>query len=378
MAAPGSDDTDIAVVGGGIIGLACAWQLARHAPTGTRLNLIAPATLPSTAASFVAAGMLGPAAEAQFGESDLTELALDSAARWKTFAADLEADSGLDIGYDQSPTLTVALDPSDRAALDHLLTYQQSLGLTAHRRNAGACRALVPALAPAICGGVETPADHRVDNRALLGALGSAAKAAAVTFIDDTVAAIEPGPMLGLTSGRRIGATRILLAAGIGLRTIAGLGQAGLPDLRPVKGTILRLGPSPTSPSTASFLPLTVRGLVRGRSIYLVPRPDGTVVVGATVEERGDTEVAAGAVHQLLDDARALLPGLDDLTLLETGVGLRPATPDHRPCLGWTRLDGVAVATGHFRHGFLLAPVTAAAAVALFAGGAVPPGFTSP
>jgi glycine oxidase len=305
-------------------------------------------------------------------------LALDSAARWKTFAADLTAESGLAIGSDPSPTLTVALDPSDRAALDHLLTYQQSLGLTAHRRNASACRALVPGLAPAICGGVETPADHHVDNRALLAALRTAATMAGVTFVDDTVAAIEPGPLLGLTSGHRIAATRILLAAGIGLPTIAGLSDAGLPDLRPVKGTILRLGPSPTSPSTAFFLPLTVRGLVRGRAIYLVPRPDGSIVVGATVEERGDTEVGAGAVHQLLDDARTLLPGLDELTLLETGVGLRPATPDHLPCLGWTRLDGVAVATGHFRHGFLLAPVTAAAAVALFAGEALPPGFTSP
>jgi glycine oxidase len=116
------------------------------------------------------------------------------------------------------------------------------------------------------------------------------------------------------------------------------------------------------------FLPRTVRGIVRGHSLYLVPRRDGSVVVGATVEERGtDTTVQAGAVHELLCDARAIVPGIDELELREAAAGLRPATRDNTPCIGWTALDGVVVATGHYRNGILLAPLTAAAVVDLLA-----------
>ena len=142
-----------------------------------------------------------------------------------------------------------------------------------------------------------------------------------------------------------------------------------------MKGHILRLGrsPSPTS-APVSLLPLTVRGLVHGRGIYLVPRSDGSIVVGATVEERGmDTTVQAGAVHELLCDARAIVPGVDELVLLEASTGLRPATPDNLPRLGWTALPGVAVATGHYRNGILLAPLTAAAVVDLIGGNPLAP-----
>jgi glycine oxidase len=353
----------VAVVGGGVIGLSCAWQLARH---GHHVTLVAPAALPTPeGASWVAAGMLAPVTEAQFGEAELTALLLEGAACWKDFAATLEQATGHDIGYDESGTLTVALDTSDRATLDHLLAYQHSLGLTAHRRTASACRALVPGLAPTVCGGIEVPGDHQVDNRALLGALVAACHDAGVQMVTDTVTAVEPGATLTLAEGGRIGADSILLAAGTALPSIEGLADAALPQLRPVKGHILRLGPADGCP-TPAFLPLTVRGLVRGRSVYLVPRHDGTVVAGATVEERSDgATVQAGAVHQLLDDARALVPAIDELTLLEAAAGLRPATPDNRPFIGWTQLDGVAAATGHFRHGYLLAPLTASMVTAL-------------
>jgi glycine oxidase len=352
----------VVVIGGGVIGLSCAWQLARH---GHRVTLVGPAP-GRDGASWVAAGMLAPVTEAQFGEAALTALLLESAGQWKVFATSLEADSGHDVGYDQSGTLTVALDPSDRALLDDLLAYQHSLGLTAHRRAASACRGLVPGLAAGVCGGIEVPGDHQVDNRALLGALVAACAAQGVDLVTDSVAAVATGPDLSvvLGDGRRFEARRVVVAAGTGSGSIAGLEGAGLPALRPVKGHIVRLGPSPTS-ATSDFLPRTVRGLVRGRAVYLVPRRDGSVVVGATVEERGDQLVQAGAVHQLLDDARALVPMVDELTLLEAQVGLRPASADNRPTIGWTDLPGVAVATGHFRHGFLLAPLTAARMVDL-------------
>jgi glycine oxidase len=193
-----------------------------------------------------------------------------------------------------------------------------------------------------------------------------------------------------LSDGSRLGADYVLLAAGAGTPHIGGLEQAGLPEIRPVKGHILRLGPAAgvagrgpaagpvgvagRGPAVGAapappLLNRTVRALVHGRAIYLVPRPDGSLVVGATMEERGeDLGVRVGAVHELLSDARAIVPGIDELELREAQTGLRPATPDNTPALGWTNLPGVAVASGHFRNGMLLAPLTATAIVDLLAG----------
>jgi len=362
----------VLVVGGGVIGLSCAWRLAE---AGHEVTLVAPQP-GRDGASWVAAGMLAPVTEVQFGEAPLTELLLEGASAWKEFATSLERASGHHVGYDESGTLTVALNASDRAALDQLLTYQHSLGCTAHRRTASECRALVPALTPMIRGGIEVPEDHHVDNRALLGALVQACRGSGVRFVAQTVEAVAPGasrptgpigsarPGVTLSDGSRLDSELVLLAAGTGTPHIGGLDGAGLPEIRPVKGHILRLGPADGSPA---LLPRTVRALVHGRSIYLVPRPDRTLVVGATMEELGDDlTVRAGAVHDLLDRARAVVPGIDELELLEARTGLRPATPDNTPVVGWTELPGVAVASGHFRNGMLLAPLTAATVVDLF------------
>jgi glycine oxidase len=349
------------VVGGGVIGLASAWELSRN---GHEVTVVAPAP-GRDGASWVAAGMLAPVTEAQFGESALTALLVDGAGHWPAFAAALEDATGLDIGYDTTGTVTVALDASDRASLDDLLAYQHTLGLEAHRRSASECRRLVPALSPALRGGIEVPGDHQVDNRALLAGLSEACRRGGVTFVESRVTGLEDGPAVVLTDGRRLGADHVLLAAGTGIPSIDGLVGAGLPSLRPVKGHILRLGP-PDASSPVPLLARTVRGLVRGRSVYLVPRRDGSVVVGATVEERGmDAAVRAGAVHELLCDARAIVPAVDELELLEAATGLRPATPDNAPRIGWTGLDGVLAAVGHYRNGILLAPLTAAAVVDL-------------
>jgi glycine oxidase len=352
----------VLVVGGGIIGLACAWRLSRdrHAVT-----VVAPEP-GRGGASWVAAGMLAPVTEAQFGETALTTLLLDGARHWPAFAADLERESGRELGYITTGTVTVALDASDRAALDDLLDYHQSLGLESHRRSASECRRLVPALSPAVRGGMEVPGDHQVDNRALLGALVDACTRSGVVFERAAVATVVTGPGLVLADGRRLGADHVVLAAGTGLHGIGGLESAGVPEVRPVKGHILRLGPLDTS--ATPLLARTVRGLVRGHSVYLVPRRDGSVVVGATVEERGDdSTVQAGAVHELLCDARAIVPAVDELELLEAAAGLRPATEDNTPRVGWTGADGVLVATGHYRSGILLAPFTAAAVSDLLA-----------
>lgn len=354
--------TQVHVVGGGVIGLTTAWELSRN---GHEVTLVSP-TPGRDGASWVAAGMLAPVTEAQFGESALTALLLEGAARWPAFADALETASGRSIGYDTVGTLTVALDASDRASLDDLLAYQLSLGLGAARRSLSECRQLVPALSPSLRGGIEVPGDHQVDNRALLGALVDANLAAGVTFERSTVTAVAAGPELVLTDGRRLRPDQVVLAAGVGLPDIAGLGADHRTEVRPVKGHILRLGPAPGSRSP--LLRRTVRGLVRGHSVYLVPRADGSVVVGATVEERGlDTTVQAGAVHELLCDARAIVPGIDELELREAAAGLRPGTPDNMPRIGWSGIEDVAVATGHYRNGILLAPLTGVAVADLLA-----------
>lgn len=354
--------TQVHVVGGGVIGLTTAWELSRN---GHEVTLVSP-TPGRDGASWVAAGMLAPVTEAQFGESALTALLLEGAARWPAFADALETASGRSIGYDTVGTLTVALDASDRASLDDLLAYQLSLGLGAARRSLSECRQLVPALSPSLRGGIEVPGDHQVDNRALLGALVDANLAAGVTFERSTVTAVAAGPELVLPDGRRLRPDQVVLAAGVGLPDIAGLGADHRTEVRPVKGHILRLGPAPGSRSP--LLRRTVRGLVRGHSVYLVPRADGSVVVGATVEERGlDTTVQAGAVHELLCDARAIVPGIDELELREAAAGLRPGTPDNMPRIGWSGIEDVAVATGHYRNGILLAPLTGVAVADLLA-----------
>jgi glycine oxidase len=363
--------SQVHVVGGGVIGLSCAWELARR---GRDVTVLGPPD-GREAAAWVAAGMLAPVTETHFGEDDHTRLLLEGAAQWPRFAEELQAATGRDIGYDTSGTVAVALDASDRAGLDDLWEYQQALGLESQRRSASECRKLVPALSPAVRGGTEVPGDHQVDNRALLGALEAACRMQGVAFDESRALGVSPGPGVLLEDGRRSSAELVVLAAGVGVAALSGLEGAGIPPLRPVKGHILRLGAS-GYPGSAGvpLLERTVRGLVHGRSVYLVPRRDGSLVVGATVEERGrDTVVQAGAVHQLLDDARAIVPGVDEMELREAAAGLRPATPDNRPCIGWTAIEGVLVATGHFRNGILLAPLTARAVADLCDRAAVAP-----
>ena len=365
----GEQAPDLVVVGGGVIGLAAAWLSAR---AGLAVTVVDPC--PGLGASWVAAGMLAPVSEATFGEDRLTALLVAAAARWAGFAAELEAASGCSVGYRRTGTLVVAVDQGDRAVLDQLLAYQHALGLEATRLTASACRTLEPALAPGVCGGVDVPGDHQVDNRRLLAALDAALPAAGVTVLRRRVERLvldRSGSAAGvvLDDGAQLSAPQVVLAVGCEAARLEGVPEGVLPSVRPVKGHILRLAGDPDHP----LVQRTVRGLVRGRPCYLVPRADGSLVVGATAEERGfDRRVQAGAVHALLDDARTLVPGIDDLELVECSAGLRPGSPDNGPFVGWTAVPGLAVAAGHHRNGILLAPLTADAVASLVTGGAPP------
>jgi glycine oxidase len=354
----GSSEFDAVFVGGGVIGLAGAWQSAR---AGLSVALVDPE--PGHGATWAAAGMLAPVTEAHYGEEALVRLNLAAAGLWPDFARELEAESGLPVGYLRHGTVVVAADASDRLAIDEVLAFQQRLGLDATRLSARECRALEPSLAPGLRGGVDVPGDHQVDNRLLVAALLGACQGSGVSLMARraTGVAIAPGPRavgVDLDGGSTLRAGNVVVTAGCHSHELGGLPPGTLPPVRPVKGLTLRLAAPPDVPR----LRRTVRGLVHGESCYLVPRDDGSVVIGATVEEKGfDRTVQAGAVYELLRDARTIVPGLDEYELTETAVGLRPGSPDNAPAIGSTGLPGLLVATGHYRNGILLAPLTAEA-----------------
>jgi glycine oxidase len=327
------------VVGAGIIGRAVAWRLARQQMAVT---LVDPD--PCRSAAQVAAGMLAPVTEAHYGQERLLELCLESARRWPGFAAELSADAGRDPGYVACGTLAVARDNDDLAELDRLLSYLHELGLDATRLRTREIRRREPALAPGVRGGLWVPGDHQVDPRCALGALERAAAAHGVVEVRDTARHLD-GDQVRLAGGETLHADAVVACTGWTAGELLGL------PVRPVKGQVLRLGPT-----TRAVLPTHV---LRGLDVYLAARPNGEVVVGATVEEAGpDTTVTAGAVRRLLAEAWRLVPGLDEAPLIEAVAGLRPATPDGAPLLG-TTANGVYVAAGHYRNGILLAPLTA-------------------
>ncbi|MCM2418864.1 glycine oxidase ThiO [Streptomyces sp. RKAG293] len=360
---------DVLVVGGGIIGLVTAWRAAQR---GLRTAVADPA--PGGGAAHVAAGMLAAVTELQYGEQTLLDLNLASARRYPSFAAELEDATGLGLGYRRCGTLAVALDADDRADLRELHTFQTSLGLRSEWLSGRECRRLEPMLAPGVRGGLRVDGDHQVDPRRLAAALLRAAELAGVALHRNSVTRIETvrdhATGAVLDDGTVLAAEQTVLAAGSRSGVLPGIPEHALPPVRPVKGQILRLR---IPPGYAPFLSRTVRAVVRGGHVYLVPRENGELVVGATSEELGwDTTVTAGGVYELLRDAHELVPGLTELPLVETLAGLRPGSPDNAPLLGRSALPGLLLATGHHRNGVLLTPVTGDIMAELLTTGSVP------
>ena len=353
--------TDVIVVGGGVIGTAIAW---RAAAAGLDVTLIDPQR--DDGASLVAAGMLAPVSESIFGEEALLRLNLLAVRRFPTFAAELEERTGQHIGLRQEGTLAVAYDPGDHAALLRLTEFRRSVGLDAAELDSRAVRKLEPFLTPEVRGGALFAGDWSVDNRRYLAALRQAARGAGVRTMPGRVSRITGEPAgAELADGNAISCGTVVVAAGWGSAGLAGLPGRLAEVVRPVKGQLLRLRLPAAMPPVLSH---TVRATVRGTDVYLVPRADGELVVGATQEERGpDQTVTAGAVHDLLRDALSVLPVLSELVLAETCAGLRPGTLDNGPLVGPAGA-GLLLATGHYRNGILLSAVTADATVAWLTG----------
>jgi glycine oxidase len=312
----------------------------------------------------VAAGMLAPVTEADFGEEPLLRVNLAGLARWPAFAAELEEHTGLPTGYRESGALVVAADRDDAEALRRLHDFQRGLGLEVEWLTPGACRRLEPGLSPRIAGGIAAHGDAQADPRATARALASAVDELA---LGTGVEAIEhrDGRVTGVrTDAGVIECDAVVVAAGAWSAALAPDGEG--PPVRPVKGQIIEL-------RARAGLEEPLTRIVRTPRCYLLARGDGRVVLGATVEEQGfDTAVTADGVYRLLEAAWEVLPEVGELELVEAHAGLRPGTPDNGAVVGQGELDGLVWATGHWRNGVLLAPITGEAVAELLAGGSVP------
>ena len=341
---------DAVVVGAGVIGLASAWRIAQRGLS----VLVLERDEPGAGASGVAAGMLAPVTEAEFGGEGLLALNLESASMWAAFAAELAERSGLDTGYRASGAIVAAADRDDGEELRRLFRFQGSLGLDVEWLGSRDLRRLEPRLSPRVSGGIHAPHEAHVHPRAVVRALLAALAAERVEVRAGTpVEEVSAGRVV--SAGRTLRARHVVVAAGCWSGVFD-----GAPPVRPVKGQILRLRGGPLA-----------ERLVRTPRCYVVSRTDGEVVVGATVEERGfDTSVTAGGVHRLLEAAWEVLPEVEELELVEATARLRPGSPDNAPSIG--ERDGVVWATGHHRNGVLLTPVTAQAVAEIVSGGAPP------
>ncbi|MFI0407142.1 glycine oxidase ThiO [Actinomadura sp. 3N508] len=344
---------EIVIIGAGVIGLATAW---RAAAGGAAVTLVDPE--PAGGASAVAAGMLTPVSELTYGEEPLLRLGLASRDRYGAFVAELEELTGLETGYRTDGIIEVAFDADDLKYLDDLRRFQETLGIPVEALTGRECRRLEPMLAPGVRGGLLAPEDGSIDPRRLTPALLAAAGKLGVRLVRRRAAGIvvERDTAVGvrLDDGTTINADRVLLAAGPWSGDLDGLPPGTVPPVRPVKGQVIRLR------ARTPFISRSTRGMVKGSSVYLVPRLDGEIVVGATQEELGfDTRVTAGGLWELLRDARELLPGVTELEFTEVSAGLRPGSPDNGPVMGPSALPGLVIGTGHFRNGILLAPISA-------------------
>jgi glycine oxidase len=371
---------DAVVVGGGVIGLSCAWRLARR---GARVAVLERGE-PGSGATGVAAGMLAPVGELSFGEPELLELTLAAARMYPEFVAELEAATGEAAGYERLGALHVALDRDEAAQLRRVHELQRSLELEAEWLSPRRCRDLEPGLTPSFHGGVFAPGEAVVDPRALIEVLLAACtdEGVEVHAGAEVVDGIFEGErLIGVrTSASDVAkgqsdvqsplarpldlefrAQEVVLASGAWSGSAGWLPEQARPPVRPVKGQILELSSRSEEPPA--------RHILSSERVYLVPRADGRLVVGATVEEMGfETAVTAGGVHELLREAYRLLPDVAEMELVDASAGLRPGTPNNLPLVAPGAIEGLVLATGHYRNGILLAPLAAEAVAELLSG----------
>jgi len=340
---------DVIVIGGGIIGCSIAHRLAGE---GMAVTVIERGE-PGREASWAAAGMLAPQAESAHSVPPaLRELFEASHALYPEFVAELEDETGIHIDYQTNGSVMVAMDYQETKMLAGLLERHMETGRDVEELTAHQVKEKQPGLSEAVEAALFFPDDHAVDNRQLMSALVEGARRRDVTFLNHT-------PVLGLDfQGERVRGARIpgrvvegdtfILAAGCWTDLVA-TGEV-VTAVRPIRGQIVCLQNKPQ----------TLRHLIHASDCYIVPWPDGRTLIGSTLENVGfDKTVTAEGMHKLISAGIKTVPGLRSATVRDHWAGLRPNTPDDLPVLGKTRYSNLIVATGHFRNGILLAPITA-------------------
>jgi glycine oxidase len=353
------------IIGAGVIGLSIAWRLAE---AGCQVAVYERGEA-GRGASWAAAGMLAAAVETEPGEEALLPLTLESQRLWPEFARDLEAASGISVEYRDEGTIVVALTRDDLDQLRFTYEFQRGLGLDLEWLSAAEVRRLEPHLRPGLPGAVLSRRDHQVENRGVGRALAVAARRAGAALyercrVHEVEIAGDRAAGVVTDHGRKP-ADAVVLCAGAWSREIGGIPSPYLPPVRPIKGQMLALQMDAAAPLLRHVI-----WLPRG---YLVPRRDGRLLIGATVEERGfDEALTAGGLLTLIESAWRAVPAVEELPISETWVGFRPGSRDDAPMLGPSGIDRLVIATGHHRNGILLAPLTAAAISGYLLSGRVP------
>ena len=348
------------------MGLGIAWRLAQADCSVT----IYDRGEAGHGASWAAAGMLAAAVETEPGEEELLVLTRESQRMWPGFARELEAASGISVNYRDEGTIVIALTRDDAEQLRHTYDFQKSLDLELQWLSGAEARRREPHLRSGMSGAVFSPRDHQVENRLLVQSLAEAARRAGVMVCENL--SVREVEIIGgraravVTEHGRDPADVVILAAGAWSREIAGIPPAHLPPVRPIKGQMLALRMDLAAP--------LLRHVIWAPRSYLVPREDGRLIIGGTVEERGfDDTLTAGGLLALLEGAWRAVPGIEELPVAETWVGFRPGSRDDAPMLGPSGIDGLVVATGHHRNGILLTPLTAETVSAYVLTGRLPP-----
>lgn len=341
----------ITIIGGGVIGLSLGWQLVRK---GAEVEIYERETA-GKGAGWVAAGMLTPQAELGFEEIELFNLSRKSLEIYPKFLEELKEDSGMDVKMDRCGSLFAGFDSDDMRRLRRLYDFREKVGLPAKWLTGSEAKELEPMLSPKCTCGLWMPDDAQIENRALLDALHKAAKNSGCKIHENSEVSsvkIENGKVKAITvNGNLIEASCLVISAGAWSKQIEGIPENILPPVRPVKGQIMSLGMNSESKVTHA---------IRGRDVYLVPKADGRLIVGASNEEMGfDTNPTAGEIYRILERAWETVPGIYEYPIMEIKVGLRPGSLDHEPIVGDSEIEGFYFATGHYRSGILLAPITA-------------------
>jgi glycine oxidase len=347
----------IAIVGGGIIGLSVGWYLASR---GVK-TIVYDRGEAGRAATWASAGMLAPNLEAEPGEEKLLPLLLEGRRMWEDFARLLEEASSMAVNYRREGTLSIALTWDDMERLRFQLGFQKSLGLDVELIDGERVLEMEPSINRNVMAALYSGSDHQVDNRRVAQALKSAYLRSGGVLrervaVDSVV--VEGGRVLGISTEAGFErAEAVVLAAGAWSRELDGIPEKLKPPVRPVKGQMLSLKTNPNNP----LISHVIWGPVRNWGpVYMVPRLDGHLILGTTVEEMGfDTSVTAGGLMNILRGCWEILPSIVDLPIDEVWAGLRPGSRDDAPILGPTPVEGLIMATGHFRNGILLAPITA-------------------